>query len=748
MSGGMNKGGIREGVPVVKLGEGERRYELDEEALRRVLLREDVRGLPVVVVSVAGAYRGGKSFILDFFLRYLNANRYNQQSGAWLGNEDEPLRGFHWRGGSERNTTGIHLWPEPIITTLEATGEQVAVLLMDTQGTFDSETTIGQNSTIFALSTLISSVQIYNLTGNIKEDDLQHLQLFTEYGKLACDTQSKAFQTLLFLVRDWPHAFEHPYGFHGGSTLLSKRLQPKVNQRAELRQVREHIRSCFDNIKCFLMPHPGHSVEDIKFAGCLRDLREQFRLALIELVPSLFDPKYLTPKLISGERVTTQDLFEYFKTYVGIFNSDEVPEAVTIFKATADACLLAATREARDLYSQHMEARVRDGVSVSSATLTAWHEAARDLALRRYVGKKKLAAQADVDAHFEALKKELNARLSQYLWNNDIKVRDTMGNATKAYEEAVSRVSAEHARLCLHPRDMADLHAEALRQALAVFDGAREVPEGEEDDRRLELICRLEQRYEHLCVINEQNNKSSVMEAREVYVRQMKLEMDQSGVSSARLSKQHQKAVEVATNSFYATRSLSTRREDDPHVELLLKDIRDYFVDFEKANINRNKMALHAAENVYNNYIMSEWGPQMCCFHPKALEDLHNKGKQMALEQFLSNRADNENDEYKAALIKSLGIRLTDLREVNEFNNKQAGEQALRLYTTLMDKYSRPSVVSILVIPFIVKLFGSLPARHQESKDDAIREFMKWRRGTDYSDDAHFDRLVSVGVNS
>lgn len=62
------------GIQVVKVSqEPGRRYELDEESLARVLLRPDVRNLPVVVVSVAGAYRGGKSFILDFFLRYLKA---------------------------------------------------------------------------------------------------------------------------------------------------------------------------------------------------------------------------------------------------------------------------------------------------------------------------------------------------------------------------------------------------------------------------------------------------------------------------------------------------------------------------------------------------------------------------------------------------------------------------------------------------------------------------------------------------
>lgn len=48
---------------------------------------------------------------------------------------------------------------------------------MDTQGTFDHTSTVKDATTIFAMSTLISSVQIYNLSGIIKEDDLQHLQV-------------------------------------------------------------------------------------------------------------------------------------------------------------------------------------------------------------------------------------------------------------------------------------------------------------------------------------------------------------------------------------------------------------------------------------------------------------------------------------------------------------------------------------------------------------------------------------------
>lgn len=35
-----------------------------------------------------------------------------QGSEDWVGDPDEPLTGFSWRGGSERETTGIQIWSE------------------------------------------------------------------------------------------------------------------------------------------------------------------------------------------------------------------------------------------------------------------------------------------------------------------------------------------------------------------------------------------------------------------------------------------------------------------------------------------------------------------------------------------------------------------------------------------------------------------------------------------------------------
>ena len=98
------------------------KFVLNEENLQSILNNPAARTKKVCVVSVAGAFRKGKSFLLDFFLRYLGRDGRED----WIGNEDEPLTGFHWKGGSERDTTGILMWSEPFI--LKRNNEDVSEL--------------------------------------------------------------------------------------------------------------------------------------------------------------------------------------------------------------------------------------------------------------------------------------------------------------------------------------------------------------------------------------------------------------------------------------------------------------------------------------------------------------------------------------------------------------------------------------------------------------------------------------------
>lgn len=272
---------------------------------------------------------------------------------GWLGKEDDPLVGFSWRGGSDRVTTGIYMWSDIFLHDY-ADGRKVAIILLDTQGTFDSQSTVKDCATVFALSTMLSSVQIYNLSQNIQEDDLQHLQLFTEYGRLAlADTGRKPFQKLMFLVRDWSFPYEAEYGPVGGEKILKKRLEIHDKQHPDHQSLRRHIQACFNDICCFLMPHPGLNVAtNPHFNGNLQDITQEFKQSLLDLIPLVLEPENLIVKEINGQKVKARDLLQYFKSYLNIFKSDDMPEPKTMLLATAEANNLNAVAAAKELYTQ------------------------------------------------------------------------------------------------------------------------------------------------------------------------------------------------------------------------------------------------------------------------------------------------------------------------------------------------------------------------------------------------------------
>jgi len=265
-------------------------FQLNNDNLSAILSKipPDVK---VSILSVVGAFRTGKSFLLNFFLRYLRYSDANDSitemdSSAWMiaegdelsegncneggwnlvgddGSEVKKDASFAWRGGQERQTTGIWMWSEPFIRRSHAFGdEKFAVLLMDTQGMFDNESTMTLTAQIFGLSTLVSSFQIYNVDKRIQEDNLQHLALFSEYGRMALMPPSaketstneapdptpiasadavsdgsstiepvpelKPFQRLQFLLRDWQN-FDSDYE-EGQSDLVYQSLRADMQK--------------------------------------------------------------------------------------------------------------------------------------------------------------------------------------------------------------------------------------------------------------------------------------------------------------------------------------------------------------------------------------------------------------------------------------------------------------------------------------------------------------------------------------
>jgi len=122
----------------------------------------------------------------NFWLQYL----YNQTNPEWFQPSDIQNQ-FLWKGGTDRVTEGILVWSEPILVTNQQSGQQTYVILMDTQGAFDDQTSTHENAVIFALSLLLSSVLIWNQQKDIGDDILQFFQMFLGFAKMAVDDNER-----------------------------------------------------------------------------------------------------------------------------------------------------------------------------------------------------------------------------------------------------------------------------------------------------------------------------------------------------------------------------------------------------------------------------------------------------------------------------------------------------------------------------------------------------------------------------
>lgn len=319
---------VGQAVPVIEvLRNGSLR--LNERALDRILNNPQVRDLPVVVVAVAGALRTGKSFALNFLLRFLNLGH---EEDDWLGPEDARLDSFPWRSGPHAHTQGIVFWSH-LLKARTAEGEEVAILLVDTQGSFGPKTRLADSIRIFSLTILLSSMQVFNVMKCIQLDHLHHLQMFVEYGRLVQQSTGgeSPFQSLVFLVRDWPHPSHYPFGWEGGDEYLYNVLgTPEDTEIIEEDGLQASITSCYTERRCFLLPSPGKNVESASFTGTIGETGREFREEQNDFVRGLLSPERLVIKEVAGQRTTGRNLVDYISTLVRAFSSNELIEPSTL----------------------------------------------------------------------------------------------------------------------------------------------------------------------------------------------------------------------------------------------------------------------------------------------------------------------------------------------------------------------------------------------------------------------------------
>ncbi|XP_039629548.1 guanylate-binding protein 1-like [Polypterus senegalus] len=307
----MATGGVKMSGPVCLIENVSGKLQINQKAV------DILSGInqPVVVASIVGMYRTGKSYLM------------NKLAGQ--------KKGFSLGSTIQSHTKGIWMWcvPHPM-------RDGQTLVLLDTEGLGDVEKGDNKNDNwIFALAVLLSSTLIYNSMGTINNDAVQNLHYVTELTELIkvkskqedpdeSSEFARFFPSFVWAVRDFSLQLELNGRPVTADEYLenSLKLKPGVNKNVQNYNLpRECIRNYFPKRKCFVFERPS-TVE------CMRKLEEmdesKLEKGFIEETKKFYNfiMRETSVKTLSGGiTVTGRLLGNLATTYVDAILSGSVP---------------------------------------------------------------------------------------------------------------------------------------------------------------------------------------------------------------------------------------------------------------------------------------------------------------------------------------------------------------------------------------------------------------------------------------
>ncbi|KAI2667800.1 Guanylate-binding protein 1 [Labeo rohita] len=335
-------------------------------------------GEPVVVVSVVGLYRTGKSYLMNRLA--------GKQSGFALGNT------------VESKTKGIWMWCVP-----HPNKEGHTLVLLDTEGLGDVQKGDSKNDGwIFCLAVLLSSTLVYNSRGTIDNNAVENLHYvaeLTEQIKIksaeAVDEEEEEdseyvrfFPSFIWVVRDFNLDLEIDGKKVTEDDYLEYALQLKkgVSKKvSDYNLPRQCIKHYFPSRKCFVFPLPVNSQEDMTRLESLQDqdLAQQF----LEVTRHFCDHMFVNSavKTLKGGHIVTGQMFgRLVEIYVDTISSGEVPcldNAVVVLASQENQ---AAIQKALKVYQRGME-EVKNMLPISIEKLTCEHQKFSSLATSEFM---------------------------------------------------------------------------------------------------------------------------------------------------------------------------------------------------------------------------------------------------------------------------------------------------------------------------------------------------------------------------
>ncbi len=298
-------------------------------------LEEEVAGRPVIIVTVCGMYRSGKSFLLNCLCGKDGNNSF--------------------RVGSTVNacTDGIWMWASG------ETSDGRVVLMLDCEGSGNVQKDRAHDTQLFAVAVLLSSFFIYNSKGVIDEPAIQSLSVVTN---LAAQIQAQQNVIInppffLWLLRDFCLQLEDGQGREITSDdylelAFTDRSGGAWRQSEDGRQAREKLVSLFRQRGCSTLVQPVIEEEELQVLSSLPlgAMRREFQDQMAALKQRIFrsaQVKTVGASVVSGVGLTT-----LVEVIVESINSGKIPQIASTWSAVCaveiEKALELATRRLLD----------------------------------------------------------------------------------------------------------------------------------------------------------------------------------------------------------------------------------------------------------------------------------------------------------------------------------------------------------------------------------------------------------------
>ena len=299
---------------------------------------------PLGIISVAGMYRTGKSYLLNRVL-------LNQSNGFTVGPSINPC------------TKGLWMWSKTIQAHTPQ-GKPINLLIIDTEGIGATDEDHNHDNKIMTLAILLSSYFLYNSIGTIDENSIQSLSLIVNITKNIQKKNNnndftKYLPTFMWVIRDFSLQLKNKEGvpitskeYLEYSLEFQQGNSEVIKNKNEIRKmVKEYFpkRDCVTLVRPLLEEGNLQNLEKMDVTKLRKEFIEQVNY-LRKVVLNSINPKKLNGQELSGEM-----FINLLNSYVNMINEGAVPIIQTAWTYMRQNQALLAKKRCLEDYSKKLK---------------------------------------------------------------------------------------------------------------------------------------------------------------------------------------------------------------------------------------------------------------------------------------------------------------------------------------------------------------------------------------------------------